>query len=209
MNSLYQADFTHLSTIHEDVKENSGIKMPIAIYSHCLYGWRQFSTSTCENLACYGFFVIACDHSPDATISRPIAQRDCFRPFDYFGPKPCTDDEERHFYRGGVNRRVNDIQQLLDYITSSALQKQYPQLTDRLNVERICMWGHSYGGTTVTSLSSIDPRPSKVIALDAWMFPMPDHMRQTGIQHASLLSLNTQYWPLAKVSRIWICIICV
>lgn len=191
MNSIWQYDLSKIR------KGNN--KMPIAIYSHGMYGWRQIASSTCENLASYGFLVFACDHTPDCMLTRPIGQRNQFKPFDYFPPKGCSEFEERYFYGCGVNRRVNNLQQLLDFITSGSLEKRYPTLVNRLDFEKICVWGHSFGANTVTSLSCVDYRPSKVIALDAWMYPMPNHIRQRGIQNAALLSLSAHQWPYAKV----------
>jgi hypothetical protein len=194
MNSIWQDNFLRLA-----VGGNSN-KLPIAIYSHGMYGWRQISSSTVENLASSGFIVFAVDHAPDCMLARPLKNREEYSPFNYFPPNGASDNEERYFYGCGVNRRVNHIQQLLDFILCGPLTVQYPELYGHLDEKNICLWGHSFGANTVTSVCCIDERPSKVVALDAWMYPMPNHIRCQGILQATMLSLSAQHWPFAKVS---------
>jgi hypothetical protein len=38
-----------------------------------------------------------------------------------------------------------------------------------------------------------------MITLDSWFFPLPDELRQKGIQTAAMLNLNSELWPFTKV----------
>ena len=131
---------------------NNTCKFPIAIYSHGLYGWRQIHHSSCENLASHGYIVFACDHCPDSTLTRPIGDNITYTPFNYFCNAPQFTLEERTFYRNGINRRVYDLNYLIDYIKTDEFYLKYPELRDRLDDEIVNVWGHSYGGGTITSL---------------------------------------------------------
>jgi len=140
-------------------REKDNEKFSVAIFSHGLYGWRQINHSTCENLASHGYIVFACDHSPDGTLTRPFVRDDdnddsssSYTSFDYFCDMKQFSIEERTFYRNGMNRRVYDLRYLIDYIKSDKFYQLYPELKHRLNHQIIHLWGHSYGGGTITSL---------------------------------------------------------
>jgi pimeloyl-ACP methyl ester carboxylesterase len=81
-------------------------------------------------------------------------------------------------------------------------------LANRLDLSHLNLWGHSFGGATVTSYCCKHPESDqnkeevKAIALDGWMYPIPDHIQSRGIQSASLLNLTSELWPFGKVSEI-------
>lgn len=194
-NSLWQDDLTRI------LGDSQASRFPIAIYSHGMYGWRQLHTSLCESLASLGFVVLACDHAPDCMISRPVnAPPSAFVPFDFDVPEELAGGlKERGFYTSGFQRRVRDIQSLLDHITEGGLEQRYPSLKSRLQLDHICLWGHSFGGGTVMSVACKDSRITRVATLDGWMYPMPDELRKQGVQKACILNLTSQLWQYGPV----------
>lgn len=184
---------SHWSDHIEVSLDGKGRKMPVAIYSHGLYGWRQIHHTACELLASHGFIVFAVDHTPDATVSRPHLEPHNSARFDFhreddgeYGP------EYRGFYMKGVERRVNDIVELLDHLQSQS------QFANVLALNNVLLWGHSYGGNTCGTTAAYDSRIGGIAMWDSWMFPMPDEARNLGAR-VPLLALSSELWGPSKV----------
>lgn len=190
--------------------------MPVAIYSHGMYGWRQIHRTACEALASEGYLVLACDHSPDCMIARPPLDGDHqthpYQPFDFHVP---DDTDERIFYMKGMRRRLRDVDQLVCFLQSldghhSAPPAAWKPFADifqplhgRLDMNKLCLWGHSFGAGTMTafscSRSAHHRHPAAVIALDSWMYPVPNKIRQRGLQGpVSVLNMSAELWQWGK-----------
>jgi hypothetical protein len=176
--------------------EFDGNKLPVAIYSHGLYGWRQIHTNACEKLASQGYIVFSMDHIPDCTLSRPYLNSYKSTPFNFFPPKDCSLQEDRQFYMVGCNRRVNQVLRLIDYLELSST-KVDSIFYDLLDINKLVLWGHSYGACTMASVASRDSRPKAVVLLDSWMYPFPDINRIEGAR-IPILMLSSQLWPFGK-----------
>eukprot|EP01034_Spumella_vulgaris_P025471 gene25471-31937_t len=190
-NSIFQRDFSGMSH-----SRNSGF--PVAIYSHGMYGWRQCHHSACEALASHGFLVFAVDHAPDCMLSRPAGDLRGSVKFDYTIDETFGTKRERDFYTQGFDRRSNDIVALLDFILSPALGRRFPDVANKIDFDRVNLWGHSFGGGTVSTVCCRDDRVNNAVVLDGWLYPMPDADRQSGFKSASLLNISSDLWPYAK-----------
>lgn len=80
-SSIFQKDFSSI------IDDKDGQKLPIAIYCHGMYGWRNIHSTCCELLASKGFIVFSLDHPNDCMISRPILDLDNSVSFNYHVPK--------------------------------------------------------------------------------------------------------------------------
>lgn len=203
-NSVYQQQPSPLPSPSKN-SDDSSSTFPVAIYSHGMYGWRQVHHTCCEQLASHGFVVFAPDHAPDAMMSRPVDDLTTSKAFDYFLPKGVEGPEERIFYGHGFNRRANDVQTLLDFIAPSGnsgisgVSQMFPSFKNRLNEKSIHVWGHSFGGGTMSTVVARDSRVSSAVILDGWLYPMPDKERQRGSVRASVLNVSSQLWVFGKV----------
>ncbi len=230
-----------LSPVKRLVSSNSPLKdlplFPVAIYSHGKYSWRQIGTTTFEKLAAQGFVVFAMDHIPSCMSSRDIElnsllsnqsinrPQSCFD-YDYDLPAniPPGSIEEREFYAGGMDRRVREMQCLInflcmphdgrgslvdgyssedsfdvnkesDYLANTwdsvsnagdgegnadeikGVDKSFVSLGKALfhvDIDKICVLGHSFGGGTCVSAVCRDKRIRAVCALDSWLYPAKD-----------------------------------
>jgi dienelactone hydrolase len=211
---------------------------PIAIYSHGNYGWRQIASTSCEELASQGFVVFSMDHAPSCLSARPLpvcapekkeankgehhspSRGDArgYRDFDFALPKDITPGtvEERDFFAGGADRRVREVQRLIDHLCTPLTRQTadgyssedssgykesdyYSNNIDSVScaastdgdrvaqslktigktlfhadVDKICIFGHSFGAGTCIATACRDSRVRAVCALDAWMFPAKD-----------------------------------
>ena len=147
----------------------------------------QIDHQQCEVVASQGNMVVACDHIPDAMVSRPVGRLDESSAADY-NWDASTGSDERAFYIRGTNRRCRDVVAALRH-----LSQVFPP--GSVSFDSMVAWGHSYGGATVATLACRDRRFSKVVMLDGWMWPVPDADRRRGTE-ASLLLLSAHHWSL-------------
>ena len=198
-NSEYQFNYNNIEL---NSKTKAKAKLPVAIYSHGLHGWRQCHASQCEDLASHGYIVFSIDHSPCSTMARPAHALHYSQGFDYRVPASIDNAlsaEGKQFYVDGVNRRVSDMTILLDYLSmgmeetrsvgtdtgsntgtdtgTGAGEKNHDiLLQDIVDMDNIHVWGHSYGGVSAACLAYRDTRVQSVVALDGWFFPIPNDM---------------------------------
>jgi predicted dienelactone hydrolase len=67
--------------------------------------------------------------------------------------------EERAFQTAGMNRRSSDLITLMDFLLSADLLGEcFPSLRGRIDKERVSLWGHSYGGGSVSTVCCRDDR---------------------------------------------------
>jgi dienelactone hydrolase len=180
-------------------KDGGDNSLPIAIYSHGMYGWRQVHVTTAELLASYGFVVFACDHVPDSMVSRPHANLAASKYFDYNVPEGFEGLQERQFYHEGINRRVDNVTTVIDFITSPAsTHRNIVQLGRVMDVNNINLWGHSFGAGTVCTVSIRDKRIRAAVLLDSWIYPVPNVDRQAGSCNADILLVSAEKWKYTK-----------
>jgi dienelactone hydrolase len=174
-------------------------KLPIAIYSHGMHGWRQIHHSACENLASNGFIVFACDHTPDSTCSRLLGGTGTG--FAFPTPPNLLPDVERAFYREGMERRINQLEHMIGYIKSEEFSTRFVNIKGKIDCNHVNLWGHSYGGGTIAALCCRDSSINSAVMLDGWMYPVPDADRRRGSQGAALLNISAELWPYGKVKH--------
>jgi pimeloyl-ACP methyl ester carboxylesterase len=101
-----------------------------------------------------------------------------------------------------MERRIAQLTKIITLIQSESFLKQHDQLAGRLDYENIHLWGHSYGGGTISALccrnTSFTIRSA--VMLDGWIYPVPDADRKAGFRSAALLNLSAELWPFGKVS---------
>lgn len=168
------------------------VKYPVVIYSHGLYGWRQVHHSACERLASDGFIVFSLDHTPDSSLTRPFGVLDKAVKFDFLVPEGTRIEDDRKFHISGAERRHKQIYNLVDY-----LRNEYPMKAS-LDFEKLCIFGHSYGGCSAASVACHERKLIKACAvLDGWMFPLPDATRNMGCS-VPLLMMSSHRWATGK-----------
>ena len=64
---------------------------------------------------------------------------------------------------------------------------------EKLNLEKIAVGGHSYGGATAIHSAKIDKRVKTCFVLDAWINPVPKATIEQGLQKP-ILSMGRPTW---------------
>jgi dienelactone hydrolase len=174
-------------------------KYPIVIFSHGLYGIPDHYTDICENVASNGYVVVAPYHTDGSSVAVVYPNGDEIK-FDRLRPnfvsEPIPVDEAdqeedemmklaepKHDFKYRAHQlslRVNDIKfvlQSLQKIANGANVSVFPP-SGHIDINRIGILGHSFGGATVTmsmltlyQFSDL-PQISAAMALDSWLFPL-------------------------------------
>ncbi|MBT3478230.1 MAG: hypothetical protein HOA15_00985 [Candidatus Marinimicrobia bacterium] len=149
---------------------------PIIIISHGITGMRQIHTSLAEKLASHGYAVIAMDHSYDANITIfPDG-----RVADYRSEITGHPDSVI-IRRKQINTRAADISFIIDQLTQIQSGKIKHPLNGYLDLGKIGITGHSFGGGTSILAAYLDNRIKAVSVMDSWMNPVPKKVLQTGL----------------------------
>ena len=171
----------HLERIKTNSVLNSpvlseGAPFPIVIISHGITGMRQLHTSLAERLASEGYAVFAMDHTYDANITVFSDGSIADYRSNIIGHPDSVSIRKKQ-----IDTRVQDIQFVtreLERIQSGALR--HP-LNGYLDLNKIGIAGHSFGGSTATLTAFKDDRFKAVVALDSWINPLPDEVLDMGI----------------------------
>ncbi len=158
---------------------------PVLILSHGITGMRQIHTSLIEEFASHGYVVIALDHPYDCNLT--VFQDGTTA--DYRSDITGHPDSVQ-IRRKQLNTRVGDIRFILDKLmelnTSSFLGGM-------MNLKKVGVLGHSYGGATVIQASYEDDRLNSCLVLDSWMNPLPNTILKNGIPQP-FLYLGRPHW---------------
>ena len=178
--------FPSFLAMHLDlIKTNSSLNiqpdptagpMPILIISHGITGMRQLHTSLAERFASNGYAVFALDHTYDANIS---VFPDGFIA-DYRSEITGNPDSV-NIRRRQINTRVSDLRFIMDQLEQIQSGSIRHPLNGYLDLDRIGITGHSFGGSTAALTGNNDKRVKAVSVIDGWMNPLPNDLIRKGI----------------------------
>ena len=140
---------------------------PILIFSHGMTGFRNQNTFQIEELASHGYIVVGIDHAYDAAATvYPDGREVLINKHQLSGFEAL--DEHMTLWTQDVSFILNRLEQLNK-------QDEQDRFTGRLDLERIGMFGHSYGGATAAQMLLKDSRIKAAINMDGTLYgePMP------------------------------------
>ena len=161
---------------------------PVIIFSHGFEGFRTQNTTQIQELVSNGYIVFAVDHTYDSNLTifpdgRKIerAQKYCW---------DCDQNNPEKFWSvfgPQIDTRASDIIFILDKI--ERLNNNFSGL---MNLDKIGVFGHSFGGGTSVVASIKDSRIKSCISLDGWYTPVNPSIYETG--------LNVPFLHLGRIS---------
>jgi predicted dienelactone hydrolase len=141
---------------------------PVLVFSHGLVGLRLQNSSTLQNLASWGYVVVALDHTDAAAVTVFPDGEARFYSLESFGiPSNVEPDKAL------VDERVFPVwvaDQLFVYDIIETWAANDPMLAGKLDVARIGSFGHSFGGATALEVCLIDTRCRAAVNIDGGLY---------------------------------------
>ncbi len=162
-------------------------KYPVLIFSHGMTGFRNQNTFQAEELASHGYIVVAVDHPYYAAATVFSNGR--------VAESTISTDVDSHDFSlefGDKNNEtwVKDVQFVLDKLEEINSKGNDNPFSGRFDMEKVGMFGHSFGGATAAQLLLKDSRVKAGINMDGAFFG--SDIPETGIEKPFLLMLSEQ-----------------
>jgi len=184
----------HIQDVNSNSYLNAALKSaiesyPLVIFSHGLGGMRMQNTIQMEELASRGFIALAMDHPFDANIT--VFNDGSSADYRSAIVGEVTTEEFWNIRLPQINTRVADVSFVLDYIQD--IQGGDDSFWNMIDLERVGIMGHSFGGGTAIVASSRDTRLDACIALDGWLVPIEQSIIKKGLK-VPFLFMGQTYW---------------
>ncbi len=149
-----------------------GNNFPILIFSHGHGGLRTQNTNQVEELVSHGYVVIAMDHTYDAGFVEFLDGEVAYSLTARSDDNTIIISPEEFYTR--FSYRVNDVDFILEEINK--FYKYDDDIFNIMNIDKIGIFGHSYGGLTSFYSAFYNEAITSCFALDGWFEPMPDSL---------------------------------
>lgn len=167
---------------------------PVVIYSHSWTGFRAINTNQMEMLASHGYVAVSIDHAygalatifPDGrlVLNNPEAL-------------PDEDSVPAEVYDRASNVLVNvyasDVRFVLDQLAQLNAGQPDERFANRLDLQRIGLFGHSTGGGAIVKVCTADSRCKAGLGMDAWVEPLTDETIAQGLTQPFLF-MRSEPW---------------
>jgi len=143
--------------------------LPVLVFSHGLVGLRMQNSSALQELASWGYVVVALDHT-DASAVTVFPDGEA-RSFD-MGRFDITYIDDAQYARE-INDKLFPVwvdDQRFVYDTLEIWMTDDPLLRGRLDLTQIGSLGHSFGGATALEVCRIDMRCRAAVNLDGGLY---------------------------------------
>ena len=164
---------------------------PIILFSHGWNGFNAQNTGQALELASHGYIVIGIQHTygavitvfPDGTVALN-------------NPKALPEDAEDPNYeviaRKLVDQWAGDMSFVLDQLSVWEKEAGNP-FADKLDLERVGVYGHSTGGGAAIQFCGVDSRCKAVLGMDPFMRPVSAEVIENGVLQPSFFMFS-QGW---------------
>ena len=163
--------------------------LPIIIFSHGLGGMRMQNSVQIEELASRGYFVLSMDHAYDANIT--VFADGSMADYRSGVRGGLTEDEFWEVRLPQLNTRAADISYILNKI--ELLQKQGINQWKDVDIDRVGVFGHSFGGSSSIVASFNDSRIDACLNLDGWIVPVESKIIHRGLS-IPFLFIGQETW---------------
>jgi len=151
--------------------------LPVIIFSHGITGSRHLHQALFEHLSSRGYIVIALDHSYDSNLTVFPDGRIA----DYRSELTAHPDSVQ-IRENQINTRVQDIIFILNQLTKIQNNEIRCPLSGNINLEKMAIGGHSFGGATAIQSTKVDKRIQACFVFDGWINPVPDQTIKSGLR---------------------------
>lgn len=159
--------FNLAASRHVPVLEQ-GAPFPVLVFSHGLVGLRLQNSSTFQDLASWGYVVVAVDHTDAAAVTVFPDGETRFYNLEAFGIPSSVEPD-----KAIVDERMFPVwvaDQRFVYDTLEIWAARDPMLAGKLDVARIGSFGHSFGGATALEVCRVDVRCRAAVNMDGGLY---------------------------------------
>lgn len=166
--------FQHLRYAQVAASENAPLitgdePLPVLIFSHGMVGARLQSSPILQELASWGYVVVALDHTDAAAVTVFPDGEAHYYDLARFGITAADGEPTKSLMDDRVFPAwVADQQFVYDQVTQWAVDD--PLLARRIDVTRIGSFGHSFGGATALEVCRVDSRCRAAVNLDGGLY---------------------------------------
>ena len=172
------------NSIKDIAVSNQEDKFPVLLFSHGFGSTRMQSFSQMEELASHGYVVVSVDHTIDAAFTKFPDGREIMNQTDAYSYSFNIEDEK------DVKTRSKDMSYVLDQLTTINNQDPQGLFTGKIDMDRIGIFGHSYGGSTAAQALLDDSRISAGINIDG---PLHEPVASSGFEQSFMFILDEDY----------------
>tara|TARA_B100001564_G_C20621101_1_gene662386 strand:- start:417 stop:1523 length:1107 start_codon:yes stop_codon:yes gene_type:complete len=162
--------------------------LPVVVFSHGITGSRHLHQALFEHLSSQGYVVVALDHSYDCNLTIFPDGRIADYRSEITGHPDSIKIRNKQ-----INTRTKDVIFALNQITKIHHGNLKSNLNGKINLKKIAVGGHSYGGATAIHSAKADKRIKTCFVLDGWISPVPKPTIELGLQKP-LLSVGRPNW---------------
>ncbi len=160
--------FTHLKYVKSNSYSNAKLsgkqqKYPLVIFSHGFGLFRGQNIFEVEELASHGYIVVGIDHAYDAAAT--VFSNGRVAQFSH-SKDEILNGEFLDYMDSHNEVWVKDVQFVLDKIEEINKKDPENNFTGRIDLDKIGMFGHSYGGATAAQILMCDSRVKAGINMD-------------------------------------------
>lgn len=167
---------------------------PVILFSHGWTGFPAVNSNQMEQLASHGYIVMGIDHTygslatmfPDG---RLIKNNPDALPDEDTVPQEVYDRASNTL----VNTYASDALFLLDQLALLNTGQYDDRFTNRLDLERIGVFGHSTGGGGMVKACMTDERCKAGVGLDAWVKPLGEEGMMKGVSQPFMF-MRSEVW---------------
>uniref|UniRef100_A0A3Q3LPW1 Platelet-activating factor acetylhydrolase n=1 Tax=Mastacembelus armatus TaxID=205130 RepID=A0A3Q3LPW1_9TELE len=164
-----------------DAPFKSDGKCPVVIFSHGLGAFRTLYSAICAELASQGFIVASVEHRYFYAISYPLCVLFPFLLACVTLPRYSQVKQRADECILALNK-LTEINSGIPVQNALKTQFDWTTLENSMDLCRIAVMGHSFGGATVIEALCKEVKFKCGVALDTWMFPLQDetfpHIKQ-------------------------------
>lgn len=169
-------------------------QLPVVVFSHGITGSRFLHQNLFEYLASHGYVVVAPDHSYDSNLTVFPSGRTANYRSEITGHPDSVNIRKKQM----ITRKL-DIEFIINQLIFLNNGQIPSGLAGCLDLERIALGGHSFGGATATFATHKNKQIAACFVLDSWLSPIPDSVISSGINIPFLFmgrpTWNTSDYP--------------
>ena len=155
---------------YTDSQPLESIRLPVVIFSHGFEGFRTQNTTQIQELVSHGYIVFALTHTYDALLTIFPDGKKVDRAKKYC--HNCKGEQFWEVFKPQIDTRAADIHFLLDQIERIERGDISTDFGSIMDLDRIGIFGHSFGGGTSVVAGITDSRIQSILSLDGWYVPV-------------------------------------